>query len=143
MSSNPVDHQLLKMYMGSHSHAPAVLLQVYEYRYNVEFSDTYASVSYTNHNFQTFSQADSCANCTLQDVFVGINRYHRFFFLVEPGCRDQIQQLPCGNEEVQWGAPAFIWEGRGDGESTFFRMREAITSDALSKCKHAGHTSLW
>ena len=69
------------MYMGSHSRAPAVLLQVYEYRYNVEFSDTYASVSYTNHNFQTFSQADSCANCTLQDVFVGINRYHRFFFL--------------------------------------------------------------
>ena len=49
-------------------------MQVYEYRYNVVFSETYASVSYTNHNFQVFSQAESCVGCSLSDTFVGINR---------------------------------------------------------------------
>lgn len=51
-----------------------MVLQVYEYRYNVKFSDTYASVSYTNHNFQSFSPQESCAGCSLYDVFVGVNR---------------------------------------------------------------------
>ena len=49
-------------------------LQVYEYRYNVLFSETYASVSYTNHNFQIFSSQESCVGCTLSDIFVGVNR---------------------------------------------------------------------
>ncbi len=49
-------------------------MQVHEYRYNVAFSATYASVSYTNHNFQVFSQAESCAGCSLSDMFVGVNR---------------------------------------------------------------------
>ena len=53
--------------------APA-MVQVYEYRYNVVFSDTYDSVSYTNHNFQVFSQAESCVGCSLSDIFVGVNR---------------------------------------------------------------------
>ena len=49
-------------------------MQVYEYRYNVLFSETYASVSYTNHNFQIFSSQESCMGCTLSDIFVGVNR---------------------------------------------------------------------
>ena len=49
-------------------------MQVYEYRYNVLFSDTYASVSYTSHNFQIFSSPESCVGCTLSDIFVGVNR---------------------------------------------------------------------
>lgn len=51
-----------------------VAVQVYEYRYNVVFSEAYDSVSYTNHNFQVFSQAESCVGCSLSDTFVGINR---------------------------------------------------------------------
>ena len=53
---------------------PMQSMQVYEYRYNVLFSETYASVSYTNHNFQIFSSQDSCVDCTLSDIFVGVNR---------------------------------------------------------------------
>ena len=53
-------------------------MQVYEYRYNVLFSETYASVSYTNHNFQIFSSQESCAGCTLSDIFVGVDRCSSF-----------------------------------------------------------------
>ena len=49
--------------------------QVQEYRYNVKFADDFASVSYTNHNFQSFAPNDSCATCLLSDTFVGINRW--------------------------------------------------------------------
>ena len=49
-------------------------MQVYEYRYNVLFSESYAGVSYTNHNFQIFSSQESCVGCTLSDIFVGVNR---------------------------------------------------------------------
>lgn len=49
-------------------------VQVSEYRYNVKFAADYASVSYTNHNFQQFAPADSCSTCSLDDLFVGINR---------------------------------------------------------------------
>ena len=59
---------------GKFDQTAAALMQVYEYRYNVVFSATYASVSYTNHNFQAFSQAESCASCSLSDMFVGVNR---------------------------------------------------------------------
>jgi len=52
----------------------ALPVQVYEYRFNVLFDDAYASVSYTNYNFQVFSQADSCRVCSLNDTFVGVNR---------------------------------------------------------------------
>jgi len=52
----------------------ALPVQVYEYRFNVIFDDAYASVSYTNYNFQVFSQADSCTVCSLNDTFVGVNR---------------------------------------------------------------------
>ena len=50
------------------------VFQVYEYRFNVVFDEAYASVSYTNYNFQVFSQADSCTVCSLNDTFVGVNR---------------------------------------------------------------------
>ena len=113
------------MYMGSHSHAPAVLLQVYEYRYNVEFSDTFASVSYTNHNFQTFSQADSCANCTLQDVFVGINRYHRFFFLFTPVLGIRWSNCLVGMDRCNAVLQHPFGGAGGGGEYTFFQMKEA------------------
>lgn len=49
-------------------------MQVQEYRYNVQFADDFASVSYTNHNFQTFAPNDSCGTCALSDTFVGVNR---------------------------------------------------------------------
>lgn len=52
----------------------SAIVQVFEYRYNVTFAEDYASVAYTNHNFQKFSQNDSCGACSLNDTFVGINR---------------------------------------------------------------------
>lgn len=60
-----------------HAHWLSILraiVQVFEYRYNVTFAEDYASVTYTNHNFQKFSQNDSCGACSLNDTFVGINR---------------------------------------------------------------------
>jgi hypothetical protein len=59
-------------------------VQVFEYRYNVKFAADFASVSYTNHNFQQFSPNYSCGTCTLEDIFIGINR-----------CKDRANGRPC------------------------------------------------
>ncbi len=49
--------------------------QVQDVRYNVQFTPNYTEVAYDFYEFQTYKPELSCRNCSLNDSFVGINRY--------------------------------------------------------------------
>jgi len=49
-------------------------VQAHEVRYNIDFSYNYTEVAYSHYSFQVFNKSESCATCTLEDSFVGINR---------------------------------------------------------------------
>ncbi|KAK9814422.1 hypothetical protein WJX72_005728 [[Myrmecia] bisecta] len=50
---------------------------VSENRFNVNFTDEYGQVEFSNYNFQQFVPEQSCPACTLNDTFVGINRAYQ------------------------------------------------------------------
>ena len=88
--------------------------QVQEYRYNVKFADDFASVSYTNHNFQSFAPNDSCSTCALSDTLVSINR----------------SAMPCDAAVHPLFWPAIAWQA----------YPVHVTSASLYGVLHAGHT---
>lgn len=50
-------------------------LQATEVRYNIDYTYNFTSVAYSHYSFQDFNKSESCPTCTLNDSFVGINRF--------------------------------------------------------------------
>ena len=50
-------------------------MQAHTVNYNINFTYNYTDVAYMYYGYQDYNASASCEGCSLNDTFVGINRY--------------------------------------------------------------------